>query len=77
VGHAHLFTKFKGEVEAVVNLRYVAVLNRRFGVDLDTAFGRSFNKEYISLDQAAVMWMVTENFRQEIRWTSQTAKQMK
>jgi len=63
-GHAQLFTKFKGEVEAVVNLPYVAVLNEGFGVDLDTAFGRSFHKEYVSLDQAAIMWMVTENFRQ-------------
>ncbi len=63
LGHAHLFTKFRGEVEAVVNLPYVAVLNRGFGVELDTAFGRSFSKPYVSLDQAAVMWMVTENFR--------------
>ena len=30
LGHAHLFTKFRGEVEAVVNLPYVAVLNRSF-----------------------------------------------
>jgi len=63
LGHAHLFTKFRGEVEAVVNLPYVAVLNRGFGVDLDTAFGRSFSKPTVSLDQAAIMWMVTENFR--------------
>lgn len=63
LGHAHLFTKFRGEVEAVVNLPFVAVLNRGFGIDLDTAFGRSFGKEYVSLDQAAIMWMVTDNFR--------------
>ena len=63
LGHAHLFTKFRGEVEAVVNLPYVAVLNRGFDVDLDTAFGRSFSKPYVSLDQAAIMWMVTDNFR--------------
>lgn len=64
LGHAQLFTKFKGEVEAVVNLPYVAVLNKGFGVDLDTAFGQSFHNEQVSLDQAAIMWMVTENFRQ-------------
>lgn len=64
LGHAQLFTKFKGEVEAVVNLPYVAVLNNGFGVDLDTAFGKSFHKDSVSLDQAAIMWMVTENFRQ-------------
>ena len=59
LGHAHLFTKFRGEVEAVVNLPYVAVLNRGFDVDLDTAFGRSFSKPTVSLDQAAIMWMVS------------------
>lgn len=64
LGHAQLFTKFRGEVEAVVNLPYVAVLDNGFGVDLDTAFGRSFDKPYVTLDQAAIMWMVTENFRQ-------------
>jgi hypothetical protein len=64
LGHAHLFTKFRGETEAVVNLPYVAVLNKGFGIDLDTAFGRSFSNPNVSLDQAAIMWMVTENFRQ-------------
>lgn len=63
LGHAQLFTKFRGEVEAVVNLPYVAVLNKAFGVDLDQAFGRSFDFPAISLDQAAIMWMVTPNFR--------------
>jgi hypothetical protein len=63
LGHAQLFTKFNGEVEAVVNLPYVAVLNKGFGVPLDQAFGRSFDQPAISLDQAAIMWMVTQNFR--------------
>ncbi len=63
LGHAQLFTKFRGEVEAAVNLPYVAVLNQGFGVDLDLAFGRSFDNPAISLDQAAIMWMVTQNFR--------------
>jgi hypothetical protein len=39
------------------------VLNRSFGIDLDTAFGRSFSKPNVSLDQAAIMWMVADNFR--------------
>ena len=73
LGHAHLFTKFRGEVEAVVNFPYVAVLNKGFGIDLDTAFGRSFSNENISLDQAAIMWMVTKNFRKgnpmDITWS--------
>ncbi|MCZ6771230.1 MAG: hypothetical protein O7G83_04475, partial [Proteobacteria bacterium] len=32
-------------------------------IDLDTAFGRSFSKPTVSLDQAAMMWMVADNFR--------------
>ncbi len=65
VGHSQLFSKFRGEVEAVVNLPHVAVMNRKFGVPLDEAFGDSVTgKKQISLDQAAIMWMVTENFRQ-------------
>jgi len=65
LGHAELFTKFPGEIEAVVNLLYVAVMNQGFGYSLDRAFSLSMgDKEQISLDQAAIMWMVTENFRQ-------------
>jgi hypothetical protein len=65
VGHSQFFSKFKGETEAVVNLPHVAVMNRKFGMDLDSAFGDSVSgKKEISLDQAAIMWMVTENFRQ-------------
>jgi hypothetical protein len=63
LGHAQLFTKFRGEVEAVVNLPYVSVLNKGFGVDLDTAFGKSRPDHNVTLDQAAIQWMVTENFR--------------
>ncbi len=64
VGHAQSLTKFKGEVEAVVNLPYVAVMNRKFDTDLDLAFGNAISQmEAVSLDQAATMWMVTENFR--------------
>ncbi len=65
LGHAELFTKFPGETEAVVNLPYVAVMNRGFNFSLDKAFSLSMgNKEEISLEQAAIMWMVTMNFRQ-------------
>ncbi len=63
LGHAKLFTKFRGEVEAVVNFPYVAMQNKKFGMSLDEAFGRSRDNPHVSLDQAALMWMVTENFR--------------
>jgi hypothetical protein len=65
LGHAEHITKFPGETEAVVNLLYVAVMNQGFGYPLDLAFSLSMgNKETISKDQAAIMWMVTRNFRQ-------------
>lgn len=64
LGHAQLFTKFSGETEAVVNFLYVSVHNKKFGVDLDTAFGNSFKgQSQISLEQAAIQWMVRPNFR--------------
>ncbi len=65
VGHSQRFSKFRGEVEAVVNLPHVAIMNNKFGVNLDKAFGDSVSgKSQVSLDQAAITWMVTENFRQ-------------
>ncbi len=64
LGHAQSFTKFRGETEAVVNFLYVAMQNKKFGMDLDTAYGNSVSGwPQISLDQGAIMWMVTDNFR--------------
>ncbi|MFI3301641.1 MAG: M60 family metallopeptidase [Rikenellaceae bacterium] len=65
LGHSILITKFRGETEALVNLMHVAIMNRAFGVDIDSAFGDSVEgKSQLSLDDVAVMWMVTENFRE-------------
>jgi hypothetical protein len=65
LGHASSITKFRGETESAVNLLYVAVLNRKFDVDLDKAFARSLDKpEGMTLDQAAITWMITDHFRQ-------------
>lgn len=64
LGHSQLFTKFQGETEAAVNFLYVAAQNKKFGVDLDTAFGNSFGgQSQISIEQAAIQWMVRPNFR--------------
>ncbi len=64
VGHAQFFSKFRGEIEAVVNLPHVAVMNRKFGWSLDEAFGSAVNNmKHLTLDEVAVMWLVTENFR--------------
>jgi hypothetical protein len=65
VGHAQFFSKFRGEIEADVNLVHVAIMNRKFGWSLDEAFGSAVNDmKHLTLDEVAVMWMVTENFRQ-------------
>ncbi|MDF7824789.1 M60 family metallopeptidase [Pontiellaceae bacterium B12227] len=65
VGHSQFCSKFRGEVEALVNLPHVAVMNRKFDWSLDQAFGSAINNmKHLSLDEVAVMWMVTENFRQ-------------
>jgi hypothetical protein len=64
LGHAQLFSNFPGEGEAAVNLLAAAVWNKKYGVDLDLAFGKSFsNSVQINRDQAALNWMVTPNFR--------------
>jgi hypothetical protein len=63
LGHSQLFTKFSGETEAAVNIPYIAMQNKKFGMSLDEAFGRSLGMPQVSLDQAAIMWMVTPNFR--------------
>jgi Peptidase M60, enhancin and enhancin-like/N-terminal domain of M60-like peptidases len=68
LGHAQLFSNFPGEGESAVNLLAVAVLNKTYGVDLDTALSKSFNSgassgATIDRDQAALNWMVTPNFK--------------
>ncbi|MBK9981014.1 MAG: hypothetical protein IPP15_01085 [Saprospiraceae bacterium] len=64
MGHAQLFSKFPGETEAAVNVPAAAIYNRLYGMNIDTALGRSFgNNPQITRDQAALNWMVTPNFR--------------
>jgi Peptidase M60, enhancin and enhancin-like/N-terminal domain of M60-like peptidases len=64
LGHAQLFSNFPGEGEAAVNLPAAAVWNRKYGIDIDTALGKSFlNQTQITREQAALNWMVTPNFR--------------
>ena len=64
LGHAHFFPKFGGETESAVNLLYVAAFNKKFGLTIDEAFARSIsNWDEMTLDQAALTWMVTDNFR--------------
>lgn len=67
LGHAQLFSKFRGEPEAAVNFLHAYVRNVKFGVPFDTAFQQSLGPAYGDLgvkpDDAAINWMVSENFR--------------
>ncbi len=64
MGHAERITKFTGGTEAVVNFPYVYVHNVGYNVDLNEAFGLSFGNKNMSIDEAAISRMITENFRE-------------
>jgi methionine-rich copper-binding protein CopC len=63
-GHGYFFDKFPGETESNVNLLFVPVLHRKFGVNLDTAFRASLgdNITYRTLETTAMAWMTVFNF---------------
>lgn len=67
LGHGHSFTKFTGEVESAVNLNYVAVMNRKFGLSLDAAFGASIgapsDMSTVTLKTVSLMWTLKNVFR--------------
>lgn len=83
LGHAQLFTKFRGEAEAAVNLPHAYVRNAKFGADFDVAFQQSFGPHYGAVgfqpDDAAIHWMVTENFRnrREMDYTNSTKNEFR
>lgn len=67
-GHAFRIPKYPGERESVVNLPHVAVLNRKFGVDLIEAFsGSRSHKGDVrhTLDNTAITWMCIDSFAAE------------
>ncbi|TFH38276.1 MAG: hypothetical protein E4G94_12555, partial [ANME-2 cluster archaeon] len=66
LGHCQLFSKFPGHEESMVNLPYIYVATEYFGMGLVEAFTHSMLLGYlenIDVDQAALTWFVTENFR--------------
>ncbi|RTE53906.1 carbohydrate-binding protein [Arenibacter aquaticus] len=75
-GHAEKVYKFKGEIESFVNFLWVAVHNKKFGVELNKAFEESFNGYGLShtLEEAAISWMITENFRNGNPMSTQTGQ---
>ena len=66
LGHAQLFSGFRGEGEAINNFIFAYVANTQFGYAFDEAFRVSFNSPGptggFTPDRAAVDWMVTVNF---------------
>jgi hypothetical protein len=76
LGHGHKFQKFPGETEAAVNLLYVAVLNRKFGLDLEEAFYKSLRggHEFKTFDNTAITWMSNEKFKLELPMDSNDMK---
>jgi len=63
LGHATLMQLFQGEGEAIVNFPHVYVMDQKFGVDFDKAFRQSRGAANYTVDDAAIHWMITENFR--------------
>ena len=65
-GHAEKIYKFDGEVEAFVNFLWVAVYNKKFGIEINQAFSESFTGFGIShtIEEAAISWMIAQNFRE-------------
>ena len=55
---------YRGETEATCNFYRAYILNVKFGEDFDYAFANSMSHlPYLTPDQAAIHWMVTNNFR--------------
>jgi hypothetical protein len=70
LGHAQLMSMFPGETESIVNFLHAYVRNVQFGVGFDQAFQESFGPSYgdvgFSPDNAAIHWMITQNFRDSL-----------
>jgi hypothetical protein len=65
LGHAQLFSNFRGEGEAINNFIYAYVATTKFGANFDEAFRVSWGSSGLSgftPDSAAVDWMTTVNF---------------
>ena len=65
LGHAQLFSGFRGEGEAINNFPFAYIANTKFGYTFDEAFRLSFDNVGTgghTPDRAAVDWMVTVNF---------------
>jgi len=79
LSHAQLMSMFSGETEAIVNFPFVYISNVKFGNDLGSAFQASGYSPNMTRDQAAIDWMVAENFRNsaEMDTTNSTKNEMR
>lgn len=62
MGHTHLPPTIEGEVETIVNVPAAALLTDLFGLDYDEAMKWAGYQQF-TRDDAAIDWMLTENFR--------------
>lgn len=75
LGHGERIYKFSGEIESFVNFLWVPVYDNAFGVDLETAFEESSTTVLShTIDEAAVSWMIAENFRLGNPMSAQTGQ---
>ena len=63
LGHASALWGYKGEHEAIVNYLYTFIAHTKFNVNFNEAFKDAQYHENYEPDDAAVHWMITENFR--------------
>ena len=63
LGHSERNHLFRNELEASVMVPWIAIQNRKFGLNLDDAMVWSFHTQNLNIDQSAILWAVTEQFR--------------
>ena len=63
LGHSERNHLFRNELEASVMVPWIAIQNRKFGLNLDDAMVWSFHTQHLNIDQSAILWAVTEQFR--------------
>ena len=63
LAHAQDVTGYKGEHEAIVNYLYTFIAHTKFNVNFNKAFNDGQQHDNYDPDDAAVHWMITENFR--------------
>ena len=62
-----LFLCNRGRIDEALEQFRLAVKNRMFGWSLDEAFGEAVNNmKHLTLDEVAVMWMVTASWRSSL-----------